>query len=62
MSVAAILRASDTRFFRRIDIRTVVHGPTAHNMGAPDEYADIEELVQVAKVHVGIVADYLRAE
>lgn len=56
------LGASDARFFRRADIPTIVHGPTAYNMGGPDEYVDIEELVQIAQVHVGIAADFLRVD
>lgn len=51
--------ASDARFWRREGIPTVVYGPTPHNMGAPDEYVDEDELVTVAKVHMGIILDYL---
>lgn len=53
--------ASDARFWRREGIPTVVYGPTPHNMGAPDEYVDEDELIMVAKVHMGIVLDYLAA-
>lgn len=56
------LGGSDARFFRQAGIPTVVYGPTPHNMGAPDEYVDIGELLLVAKVHAGIVLDFLDNE
>jgi succinyl-diaminopimelate desuccinylase len=53
---------TDGRFFRREGIPTVVYGPSVHGMGGPDEFIDAEELVEVAKVHAAVVADYLGAE
>lgn len=42
---------SDSRVFRKAGIPTVVYGPTPHNMGGADEYASVDELLIVAKVH-----------
>lgn len=50
--------ASDARFFRRHSIPTIVYGPQAHNMGAPGEYVDVDELMRIARVHAGIAADF----
>lgn len=52
---------TDGRFFRREGIPTVVYGPSVHGMGGPDEHIVADELVQVARVHAGVVADYLGA-
>ena len=50
---------TDGRFFRREGIPTVVYGPRVHRMGGPDEYIEENELIQVARVHVSAVFDYL---
>jgi succinyl-diaminopimelate desuccinylase len=50
---------TDGRFFRRAGIPTVVYGPAVRGMGGPDESIDARELVDVAAVHLGVVADYL---
>jgi acetylornithine deacetylase/succinyl-diaminopimelate desuccinylase-like protein len=50
---------SDARWFRMAGIPTVVYGPTPHNMGAPDEYADIAELATVSSVHALTAFDML---
>ncbi|WP_426433553.1 M20/M25/M40 family metallo-hydrolase [Bradyrhizobium genosp. P] len=50
---------SDARWFRMAGIPTVVYGPTPHNMGAPDEYADIAELATVSRVHAFTAFDML---
>jgi succinyl-diaminopimelate desuccinylase len=50
---------TDGRFFRRASIPTVVYGPRVTGMGGPDESIEVEELMQVARVHVGTVFDYL---
>ena len=51
---------SDARWFRMRGIPTVVYGPTPHGMGGPDEYAEIAELGQVARVHALTAFDFLR--
>jgi succinyl-diaminopimelate desuccinylase len=53
---------TDGRFFRREGIPTVVYGPSVRHMGGPDESIDADELVDVAKVHVAAIADFLGAE
>ena len=50
---------SDARWFRMAGVPTVVYGPTPHNMGAPDEYADIAELATVSRVHALTAFDML---
>ena len=50
---------TDGRFFRRAGIPTVVYGPAMHGMGGPDEYIETADLLDVAVVHVGAVADIL---
>ena len=50
---------TDGRFFRRAGIPTVVYGPAVHNMGGPDEYIETADLLDVAVVHAGAVADML---
>ncbi len=42
---------SDARWFRMEGLPTIVYGPTPHNMGGADEYAEVAELCQVARVH-----------
>ncbi len=53
---------SDSRWFRMAGIPTVVYGPTPHNMGGPDEYADIAELGIVSRVHALTAFDFLEPE
>ena len=43
--------ASDARIYRMFGVPSVVYGCTPFNMGAPDEYVLVDELVAVAKVH-----------
>jgi succinyl-diaminopimelate desuccinylase len=40
-------------------IPTVVYGPTPHGMGGPDEWVDVGELDQVARVHALTAFDLL---
>lgn len=53
------LGATDARYFRAAGIPTVVFGPTAHNMGGANEYVTLEDLAVTARVHAGVVADFL---
>jgi acetylornithine deacetylase/succinyl-diaminopimelate desuccinylase-like protein len=50
---------SDARWFRMAGLPTVVYGPTPHNMGGADEWADIAELEAVARVHALAAFDFL---
>jgi succinyl-diaminopimelate desuccinylase len=52
---------TDGRFFRRAGIPTAVYGPRVHRMGGPDEYVEQDEVLQVARVHLATVLDYLDA-
>lgn len=52
---------SDARWFRMAGLPTVVYGPTPHNMGGADEWADIAELEVVARVHALAAFDFLAA-
>jgi succinyl-diaminopimelate desuccinylase len=53
---------TDGRFFRRAGIPTVVYGPAVYNMGGPDEYIETADLLDVAVVHAGAIADMLVPE
>ncbi len=50
---------SDARWFRLFGLPTVVYGPTPHNMGGADEWADVAELEAVARVHALAAFDFL---
>jgi succinyl-diaminopimelate desuccinylase len=51
--------ASDARLYRLFGVPSVVFGCTPFNMGAPDEYILVEELMAVAKVHTLAAFDFL---
>jgi succinyl-diaminopimelate desuccinylase len=51
--------ASDARHYRHSGIPAVIFGPTPFNMGGPDEYVLIDELMSVAKVHALAALDFL---
>lgn len=51
--------ASDARLFRRAGIPTVVCGLTPNNMGAADEYVDVEELKSLGEIFTVAAFDYL---
>ena len=42
--------ATDARLFRGAGVPSATYGPTGHNVGGPDEYVDLDELTQVARV------------
>lgn len=52
---------SDARLLRKAGIPTVVYGPTPHGMGGQDEWVDLRELEQVARVHALTIFDLLTA-
>jgi succinyl-diaminopimelate desuccinylase len=54
--------ASDARLYRRAGIPTVVCGLTPHNMGAADEYVDVDELCSLGVMMTMAAYDYLNAE
>jgi succinyl-diaminopimelate desuccinylase len=51
--------ASDARLYRMFGVPSVVFGCTPFNMGAPDEYVLVDELMAVAKVHTLTAFDFL---
>jgi succinyl-diaminopimelate desuccinylase len=53
---------SDSRWYRMHDVPTVVLGLTPFNMGGPDEYVLVDELLAVAKIHTLAAFDFLSAE
>jgi acetylornithine deacetylase/succinyl-diaminopimelate desuccinylase-like protein len=52
---------SDSRWYRKHGVPTVVLGLTPFNMGGPDEYVLVDELVAVAKIHTLVAYDFLSA-
>jgi succinyl-diaminopimelate desuccinylase len=50
---------SDSRWYRRHGVPTVVYGLTPFNMGAADEHILVDELKAVAKVHTLAAFDFL---
>jgi len=53
---------SDSRWYRMYKVPTVVLGLTPFNMGGPDEYVLVDELLSVAKIHTLVAYDFLSAE
>src|SRR4029077_20522624 len=53
---------SDSRWYRRHGVPTAVLGLTPFNMGGPDEYVLVDELLAVAKIHTLVDYDFLSAE
>ncbi|MFJ8236766.1 M20/M25/M40 family metallo-hydrolase [Ureibacillus sp. NPDC094379] len=52
--------ASDARHYRITkNVPTVVCGLTPYNLGGPDEYIELDELLDVAKIHLLTAFDYL---
>jgi succinyl-diaminopimelate desuccinylase len=51
--------ATDARYFRPRGVPTVIFGPRPNNMAAPDEFITVDDLVAVAKVHLGTALDFL---
>jgi acetylornithine deacetylase/succinyl-diaminopimelate desuccinylase-like protein len=52
---------SDSRWYRKYGVPTVVLGLTPFNMGGADEYVLVDELVAVAKIHTLVAFDFLSA-
>lgn len=53
--------ASDARLYRAAGVPTVVCGLTPHNLGGPDEYVEIDELLNVAKIQTLAARAFLAA-
>jgi acetylornithine deacetylase/succinyl-diaminopimelate desuccinylase-like protein len=52
---------SDSRWYRKHGVPTVVLGLTPFNMGGADEYVLVDELAAVAKIHTLVAYDFLSA-
>jgi len=50
---------SDARLYRQLDVPSYVCGLTPHNMGAADEYVNLDELYAVAYMHTLAGFDFL---
>lgn len=50
---------SDARLYRAVGIPTVVCGLTPYNLGGPDEYVMVDELVSVAKIQAHAALSFL---
>jgi succinyl-diaminopimelate desuccinylase len=53
------LGGSDGIFFRREGMDVALYGPTAQNIGGPNEYIDVDEFMDVTKAHVEASVQYL---
>lgn len=53
------LGGTDCRLWRLRGIPGVIYGPTPYNMGAPDEYVTLDDLLGTVWVHVLSAFDYL---
>jgi len=53
------LGGTDARLWRFRNVPAYVYGPSPHTMGACNEYVDIEEFIDVVKVHALSAYDYL---
>jgi succinyl-diaminopimelate desuccinylase len=53
------LGGTDTRLWRYEGIPAYIYGPYPHNMGSTNEYVEVEEFIDVVKVHVLSSFDYL---
>lgn len=56
---AISLGGSDARLWRQLGIPAFIYGPYPRGMGQKDENVDVEEYMQVVKVHVLSAFDYL---
>lgn len=54
--------ASDARLYRQHGVPSVVCGLTSYNMGAPDEYVDVDELRALGEIFALTAFDYLNAD
>jgi succinyl-diaminopimelate desuccinylase len=53
------LGGSDLKFWRERRIPSYYYGLTNHGMGTVDEYAEVDELIHVTKVHLASAYEYL---
>jgi succinyl-diaminopimelate desuccinylase len=53
------LGGTDARLWRYKGIPACVYGPFPRNMGAADEYVEVEEFINIVKIHLTSAFDYL---
>ena len=53
---------TDAKHFRKYGIPCAVYGPRSYNMGGPDEYITVEDLILATKVQTVTALDYLMEE
>ena len=56
---AISLGGTDARLWRYRDVPAIVYGPAPIEMGGADEFVDVEEFLDVVRVHVCSAYDYL---
>ncbi|MDP6707842.1 MAG: M20/M25/M40 family metallo-hydrolase [Alphaproteobacteria bacterium] len=59
LSPSVSLGATDARLWRYLGIPAYIYGPFPHGMGGVDEHVEIEEFLDVVKVHALAALDYL---
>lgn len=53
------LGCTDARLWRYEGVPAVVYGPTPHNMGAPNEYLELDDLMRTVMVHSASAVEFL---
>lgn len=53
------LGGTDCRLWRQRGVPAFIYGPTPYNMGSPDEYVTVDDLLGTVTVHVLSAYDYL---
>jgi succinyl-diaminopimelate desuccinylase len=56
------LGGTDCRLWRQRGIPAFIYGPTPYNMGSPDEYVTVDDLLGTVSVHVLSAFDYLSGD
>jgi succinyl-diaminopimelate desuccinylase len=51
---------TDARLWRYKGIPAYVYGPYAKGMGSTDDYVEVDEFIDIVKVHVLSAYDYLK--
>ena len=52
---------TDCRFWRKIGVPAVSYGPRVYGMGGVDEHITTDDLVKMAKVHMGTALDFVHS-
>lgn len=49
---------TDIRFFRQKGIPSAIYGTRMYNVGAVNEYMQVDDLIKIVKIHSGTILDY----